>query len=241
MKKINVLKYAVAVALLFAVNNEANAQFGKLKSLANKAKNAVTEKVEQKTNVDTNVDTTVDTSVDTSADTSADSNESNNNVWMSPIVVENNGAKAAGGLDKYIGMTDADEALVFSYYKPGESDFRTNGKYDCGKTYGNMIAQTLVDMYRMIKSDGKMDLASCTPENLRDFYYGKPKGASVVTGRPYLTDNLEHAMNPRSKYSSLSKGEQNVLMSKADADAFKRVAEKAKKAYEAKFGAIPKA
>ena len=240
MKTMNFLKYAVAVALLFAVNNEANAQFGKLKGLAKKAKDAV-EKVEEKTTVNTNVDTPVNTTVNTNVETDADTNESNDNVWMSPIVVENNGAKAAGGLDKYIGMTDADEALVYSYYKPGESDFRTGGKYDCGKTYGNMIAQTLVDMYRMIKSDGKMDLASCTPENLRDFYYGKPKGASVVTGRPYLTDNLEHAMNPSSKYSSLNKGEQNVLMSKADADAFKRVAEKAKKAYEAKFGAIPKA
>lgn len=117
----------------------------------------------------------------------------------------------------------------------------TGGKYDCGKTYGNMIAQRIVDMYRMIKSNGKMDLASCTPENLRDFYYGKPKGSAVVTGRPDLNDWLEHAMNPRSKYNSMRKGEQNVLMSKADADAFKRAADKAKKAYEAKLGAIPKA
>ena len=52
---------------------------------------------------------------------------------------------------------------------------------------------------------------------------------------------LEHAMNPRSKYNSMRKGEANVLMSKADAEAFKRSAEKAKKAYEAKYGAIPKA
>ena len=112
-------------------------------------------------------------------------------------------------------MTEADEALVYSYYQPGTSDFRTEGKYDCGKTYGNMIAQRIVDMYRMIKSNGKMDLASCTPENLRDFYYGKPKGTAVVTGRPDLNDWLEHALNPRSKYSSLNKGEQNVLMPKA--------------------------
>lgn len=137
-------------------------------------------------------------------------------------------------------MTEADEALVYSYYQPGTSDFRTGGNYDCGKTYGNMIAQKIVDMYRMIKSKGKMDLASCDPTGLRDFYYGKPKGAAVVTGRPELNDWLEHAQNPRSKYSSLNKGEKNVLMSKADADAFKRAAEKAKKAYEAQFGAIPK-
>lgn len=137
-------------------------------------------------------------------------------------------------------MTEADEALVYSYYQPGSSDFRTGGKYDCGKTYGNMIAQRIVDMYRMIKSQGKMDLASCTPENLRDFYYGKPKGTAVVTGRPDLNDWLEHAQNPRSKYNDLRKGEQDVLMSKADADAFKRAAEKAKKAYEVQFGAIPK-
>ena len=221
------IKLSMAVAMLFAVNMNANAQFGKLKKLADKAKQTVTTGEVSGTEDVTNV----------ASPTTSSSSEGS---FMSPIVVENNGAKAAGGLDKYIGMTEADEALVYSYYQPGTSDFTTGGKYDCGKTYGNMIAQRIVDMYRMIKSNGKMDLASCGPESLRDFYYGKPKGAAVVTGRPDLNDWLEHAQNPRSKYSSLRKGEQNVLMSKADADAFKRAAEKAKKAYEAKFGAIPK-
>ena len=221
------IKLFMAVAMLFAVNMNANAQFGKLKKLADKAKQTVTTGEVSGTEDVTNV----------ASPTTSSSSEGS---FMSPVVVENNGAKAAGGLDKYIGMTEADEALVYSYYQPGTSDFTTGGKYDCGKTYGNMIAQRIVDMYRMIKSNGKMDLASCTPENLRDFYYGKPKGSAVVTGRPDLNDWLEHAQNPRSKYSSLRKGEQNVLMSKADAAAFQRAAEKAKKAYEAKFGAIPK-
>ena len=222
------IKLSMAVAMLFVVNMNANAQFGKLKKLADKAKQTVTTGEVSGTEDVTNV----------ASPTTSTSSEGS---FMSPVVVENNGAKASGGLDKYVGMTEADEALVYSYYQPGTSDFTTGGKYDCGKTYGNMIAQRIVDMYRMIKSNGKMDLASCTPENLRDFYYGKPKGSAVVTGRPDLNDWLEHAQNPRSKYSSLRKGEQNVLMSKADADAFKRAADKAKKAYEAKFGAIPKA
>ena len=222
------IKLSMAVAMLFGVNMNANAQFGKLKKLADKAKQTVTTGEVSGTEDVTNV----------ASPTTSTSSEGS---FMSPVVVENNGAKASGGLDKYIGMTEADEALVYSYYQPGTSDFTTGGKYDCGKTYGNMIAQRIVDMYRMIKSNGKMDLASCTPENLRDFYYGKPKGSAVVTGRPDLNDWLEHAMNPRSKYNSMRKGEQNVLMSKADADAFKRAADKAKKAYEAKFGAIPKA
>ena len=220
-------KLAMAVAMLFVVNMNANAQFGKLKKLADKAKQTVTTGEVSGTEDVTNV---------ASPSTSTSSEGS----FMSPVVVENNGAKASGGLDKYIGMTEGDEALVYSYYQPGTSDFTTGGKYDCGKTYGNMIAQKIVDMYRMIKSNGKMDLASCDPAGLRDFYYGKPKGSAVVTGRPDLNDWLEHAQNPRSKYSSLRKGEQNVLMSKADAAAFQRAAEKAKKAYEAKFGAIPK-
>lgn len=224
MKKI--VKFAMAAVMLFAVNMNADAQFGGLKKLANKAKEAVSTGEVSGTEDVTNV---------SNPTTSASSEGS----FMSPIVVENNGAKASGGLDKYIGMTEADEALVYSYYQLGTSDFRTGGKYDCGKTYGNMIAQRIVDMYRMIKSNGKMDLASCSPENLRDFYYGKPKGTAVVTGRPDLNDWLEHAQNPRSKYSSLRKGEQNVLMSKDDAAAFQRAAEKAKQAYEAKFGAIP--
>ena len=222
------VKFSMAVTMLFVVNMNANAQFGKLKKLADKAKQTVTTGEVSGTEDVTNV----------ASPTTSTSSEGS---FMSPVVVENNGAKASGGLDKYIGMTEADEALVYSYYQPGTSDFTTGGKYDCGKTYGNMIAQRIVDMYRMIKSNGKMDLASCTPENLRDFYYGKPKGSAVVTGRPDLNDWLEHAMNPRSKYNSMRKGEQNVLMSKADADAFKRAADKAKKAYEAKFGAIPKA
>ena len=222
-----IVRLAMAAVMLFAVNMNADAQFGGLKKLANKAKEAVSTGEVSGTEDVTNV---------SNPTTSASSEGS----FMSPIVVENNGAKASGGLDKYIGMTEADEALVYSYYQPGTSDFRTGGKYDCGKTYGNMIAQRIVDMYRMIKSNGKMDLASCSPENLRDFFYGKPKGAAVVTGRPDLKDWLEHAQNPRSKYSSLRKGEQDVVMSKADAAAFQRAAEKAKKAYEAKFGAIPK-
>ena len=221
-----IVKFAMAAVMLFAVNMNADAQFGGLKKLANKAKEAVSTGEVPGTEDVTNV----------SNPTTSTSSEGS---FMSPIVVENNGAKASGGLDKYIGMTEADEALVYSYYQPGTSDFRTGGKYDCGKTYGNMIAQRIVDMYRMIKSNGKMDLASCSPENLRDFYYGKPKGTAVVTGRPDLNDWLEHAQNPRSKYSSLRKGEQNVLMSKDDAAAFQRAAEKAKQAYEAKFGAIP--
>ena len=222
-----IVRLAMAAVMLFAVNMNADAQFGGLKKLANKAKEAVsTGEVSGTEDVKNVANPTTSTSSEGS--------------FMSPIVVENNGAKASGGLDKYIGMTEADEALVYSYYQPGTSDFRTGGKYDCGKTYGNMIAQRIVDMYRKIKSNGKMDLASCTPENLRDFYYGKPKGAAVVTGRPDLKDWLEHAQNPRSKYSSLRKGEQDVVMSKADAAAFQRAAEKAKKAYEAKFGAIPK-
>ena len=221
------IKFSMAVAMLFVVNMNANAQCGKLKKLADKAKQTVTTGEVSGTEDVTNV----------ASPTTSSSNEGS---FMSPVVVENNGAKASGGLDKYIGMTEGDEALVYSYYQPGTSDFTTGGKYDCGKTYGNMIAQKIVDMYRMIKSNGKMAMASCDTAGLRDFYYGKPKGSAVVTGRPDLNDWLEHAQNPRSKYSSLRKGEQNVLMSKADAAAFQRAAEKAKKAYEAKFGAIPK-
>ena len=44
MKKMNLMKVAVAVALLFAVNMEADAQFG---NLLNKAKKAVKEKAEK--------------------------------------------------------------------------------------------------------------------------------------------------------------------------------------------------
>ena len=48
MEKRNLLKYAVAAAMLFAVSTNADAQFGSLKSLANKAKRSIKDKVEQK-------------------------------------------------------------------------------------------------------------------------------------------------------------------------------------------------
>lgn len=223
MKSVIIIKFAMAAALLFAVSMNANAQLGGLKKIAKKA----TEKV-------------AGTETPTNNPVSSTSSSNDSGSFLSPEVRENNGVKAAGGLDKYLGMTSGDEALVYSYYQPGTSDFTTGGKYDCGKTYGNMIAQKIVDIYRYIKSDGKLSLVNAEPDILREFYYGKPKGASAGGGRADLVDWLEHAQNPRSKYSSLRKGEQNVLMSKADADAFKRAAEKAKQAYEAKYGAIPK-
>lgn len=235
MKKENIMRIALGTALLFTVNMNADAQFGKLKNLAKKAKEVVKEQVEVP---ETNVSNTVGT-MDNSSDYTSNSSSASASFELSPEMKEINGSKDAGGMDKYIGMTEGDEAIVYSYYQPGTSDFRTDGKYDCGKTYGNMIAQTIVDMYRMIKSDGKRDLASCTPESLRNFYYGKPKGAALVTTAEF-PDLLEKAQNHRSKYDSLRKGVIDVLMSKADAEAFKRAAEKAKQAYEAKFGAIPK-
>ena len=50
MEKRNLMKYAAAVALLFAVNMNADAQFGSLKGLANKAKTALKNKAEDAVN-----------------------------------------------------------------------------------------------------------------------------------------------------------------------------------------------
>ena len=107
-------KIAMAVGLLFAVNMNADAQFGKLKGLANKAKEAVTGE---------GTTTTTDPVTDVTNSVSGESSNSGSS-WTSPEVKENNGAKAAGGLDKYLGMTDADDQLVYSYYQPGSSDFQ---------------------------------------------------------------------------------------------------------------------
>ena len=58
MNKNNIMKMIVAIALLFAVNMEADAQFGKLKGLADKAKKSV----KQATGTDTPAPTTTTTS-----------------------------------------------------------------------------------------------------------------------------------------------------------------------------------
>ena len=91
----NLIKISMAAALLFAVNTNANAQFGKLKKLADKAKDAVTN----------TENTTISNPVTESKVSGGDytsSSSSSDNSFMSPIVVENNGAKAAGGLDKHL-------------------------------------------------------------------------------------------------------------------------------------------
>ncbi len=69
MKKMNVLKMMAVVALLFTVNMNADAQFGSLKGLANKAKRALKDKAEQ----------TVEQTIDGSSRSSSSSSSSSNN------------------------------------------------------------------------------------------------------------------------------------------------------------------
>ena len=78
------IKLSMAVAMLFVVNMNANAQFGKLKKLADKAKQTVTTGEVSGTEDVTNV----------ASPTTSTSSEGS---FMSPVVVENNGAKASGG------------------------------------------------------------------------------------------------------------------------------------------------
>ena len=62
MKASNISKIAVAVALLFVVNINADAQFGSLKGLANKAKKALKDKTEDVINGTTSSTTSASSS-----------------------------------------------------------------------------------------------------------------------------------------------------------------------------------
>ena len=100
MKKENIMRIALGTALLFTVNMNADAQFGKLKNLAKKAKEVVKEQVEVP---ETNVSNTVGT-MDNSSDYTSNSSSASASFELSPEMKEINGSKDAGGMDKYIGM-----------------------------------------------------------------------------------------------------------------------------------------
>ena len=134
MEKGSFLKLAVAVALLLGVNMEADAQFGKLKGLANKAKNAVTNEAPvQQAGQDQQQQQAMD-----------------DYAQSHPAVMERNNVSAAGGMDKYLGLDQTDNGRILWKYAGMSQDERM-------KSYqiknGFSAADQIVNVLRYLKGN----------------------------------------------------------------------------------------
>ena len=144
MKTLNIMKVAVAIALLFAVNMEADAQFGKLKNLAKKAKEAVID--------NSGTSNPVSNAVEADDDNNGSSASNNDSSGRRPGETEeqykrrsmrefhkNNPAKLeqmdiedAGSYANYFGVTaGSDSALVCYIVDTKYEDLKPEYKNDC--------------------------------------------------------------------------------------------------------------
>ena len=97
-QKSNILKVTMAAALLFAVNMNTNAQFGKLKGLADKAKSATKTVSQDESQTATEKRVMADYTND------------------HPQVQEKNAVQAAGGMDKYLGLDKTENGRILWRY-----------------------------------------------------------------------------------------------------------------------------
>ena len=117
MKKENLFRLAVAVAMLFVVNMNADAQFGKLKGIADKAKKTVSQDAEQ---------------------TADEKRVMDDYVKDHPQEQEKRAAQAAGGMDKYLGLDKTENGRILWKYGSMEFDdysksIQIRNAYDASK------------------------------------------------------------------------------------------------------------
>ena len=101
MKKENLFRLAVAVAMLFVVNMNADAQFGKLKGIADKAKKTISQDADQ---------------------TADEKRVMDDYVKDHPQEQEKRAAQAAGGMDKYLGLDKTENGRILWKYGSMEFD-----------------------------------------------------------------------------------------------------------------------
>ena len=132
MKQNVIMKVAVASALLFAVNLNANAQFG---NVLKKAKNAVVKETTQKAQEEKAL-----------KDYERDH----------PARQEKVNAEKAGGMDKYLGLDQTENGrIVYKYFvmEYGEGDDTSSNKANA-----RGAAQTLVNLLRWMKGNTEESL-----------------------------------------------------------------------------------
>ena len=246
MNKTSLLKTVVAIALLFTVNINANAQFGKLKRLAKS-------KAEQVINGQEEKNETPAPSNTTSADNNNDNNNSNSSSAKegydenglpkrmqgesdqafrirsqrhfykdNPSQLEKLDVEEAGNMTNYFGITGGDEAVIIRYYELKPGDLKTSNR---GDEDGYWAAQMIVNAWRYIKNPAADTGYKDDPATFKlHFIHNdiEKKDAKAIY-------HVKHAIQPFQSYK---------LMPKADHDAFMRVIKKLVADYQAKYGTI---
>lgn len=185
MKKNAIMKVAVAGVLLFTVNMNANAQFG---NVLKKAKNAVVKETTQKAQEEKAL-----------KDYERDH----------PRRQEENNAKKAGGMDKYLGLDQTENGrIVYKYFvmEYGEGD-DTSSNRACARA----AAQSLVNIQRWMKG------------NTEDF--------SSFGQTAYALDLFNNQIPEQIKGMSKSSNKLNKPLPQKEIEAFKAENARVKKLY----------
>lgn len=258
MSRMNLMKMAAAMALLFAVNMNADAQFGKLKNLAKKkVEQAVREQVDKSTSTATSnqeEENTVSTPT-TETETTKTTSNSNNNSSSAQEGYDEDGfpVRKAGESDKAFRIRSQ---RYFYKDNPGELE-----KLDVEEA-GNMTnyfgitggdEAVIIRYYELnpgdLKTSNRGDEDGYWAAQMIVNAWRYIKNPAADTG--YRDDpatfklnfihndiekkdakaiyHVKHAVQPFQKYK---------LMPKADNDAFYRVIKKLVADYQAKFGPI---
>ena len=157
------MRVMMAIALLFAVQDNASAQFG---GLMKKAKDAAKKKVEKTVDEATGNSSTTTTTTTTDANTGATSNagagnSNDNSTDMDkvmadyradhPAAMEKYNADKAGGMDKYLGLDQTESGKII--YKYSIMEYGEGGDNSSNRANARGAASTLVNLLRYLKGN----------------------------------------------------------------------------------------
>ncbi|MBQ3313843.1 MAG: hypothetical protein IJG74_08670 [Prevotella sp.] len=208
----NIVKLAMAVAMLFAVNMNANAQFGKLKGLANKAKETVS-------------------GSDNATTTTSESSSSSSAFGLSPKDQEKRDVEKAGGLQQYLGLTEGDGLILWEYasVKGKYTDYRHD---TCGES-----AYKVVNLMRWTKNENYDDPGGAI--NYAKFPERVDAEIGHVDAQGKLVGQVAKKFLNATGKGSVKGINAKDAMPKAEYDALVRATIKAIKEFEAKYGPLP--
>ena len=123
MKKSTILRLSLAVAMMFSVSINADAQLGKLKGLADKAKKTVSQDADQSTSEKRVMD---------------------DYVQSHPREQEKRAAEAAGGMDKFLGLDKTENGrILWKYASMEPAEYRKTMQIHNAFDAANQVVQVL--------------------------------------------------------------------------------------------------
>ena len=123
MKKSTILRFSLAVAMLFTISINADAQLGKLKGLADKAKKTVSQDADQ---------------------SASEKRVMDDYVKSSPREQEKRAAEAAGGMDKYLGLDKTENGrILWKYASMEPAEYRKTMQIHNAFDAANQVVQVL--------------------------------------------------------------------------------------------------